>query len=102
MSGFTIANDRLAKIRIREKFYNSTFFCAKAPTDDKNGVIYNNFFVEPKEIYDKWPAHDDKIVLGNFKVKVGQEGIFGSSVGQLSVLFHCLQCHETDKFYRSV
>ena len=48
-------------------------------------------------MYDKCPTHDIKIVLMDFNVKVGQEGIFGPTVGQFD---NFAQRREADEFRR--
>ena len=58
----------IATIRIRAKLYNISLICAHAPTEEK---------AELEDVYDKCPAHDAKIVLGDFSAKVEWEGIFG-------------------------
>ena len=73
VSGLTPVTERIATIRIRVKFYNISLICAHAPTEEKEDGV--------KDVYDKCPAHDAKIVLGDFNLKVGREGIFGPTVG---------------------
>ena len=48
-------------------------------------MVKDAFYANLEDLYDKCPAHDIKIVLGDFNAKVGQEGIFGPTVGQFSL-----------------
>ena len=52
-----------------------------APTEAKHVAVKNAFYTNLENLCDKCPAHDIKIVFGDFNEKVGQEGIFGSTVG---------------------
>ena len=75
----------VAKIYIKAKFHNISLFCEHAPTELNNGAVKDAFYAN-LDLYDKCPAHDIKLVLGEFNPKAGQEGIFGSTVGQFSSL----------------
>ena len=79
-------NERLAKFRIKAKCHNISLIYAHAPTEDKDDAVKDAFYANLEDLYDKCPAHDIKIVLGDFNAKVGQEGIFGTTVGQFSLL----------------
>ena len=78
-------NERLPKIRIKANFHNISLICAHAPTEEKDGAVKDAFYAKLEDLYDKYPAHDIRIVLGDFNAKVGQEGIFGATVGQFSL-----------------
>ena len=73
------------KIRIKAKFHNISPICAHAPTEEKDDAVKNAFYTSLEDLYDKCPAHNIKIVFGGFNAKVGQEGIFGPTVGQFSL-----------------
>ena len=85
LSGFSPVNGSLAKIRIKIKFHNISLICEHAPTEEKDDAVKDAFYVNLEDLYVKCPAHDIKIVFGNFNAKVGQEGMFGSIVGQFSL-----------------
>ena len=84
VSRFTPMNERIATILIRTKFYIS-LICAQAPTKEKDSVVKDAFYAKLDFLHDKCTAYDAKINLGDFNVKVGREGIFGSTVGQFSL-----------------
>ena len=56
-----------------------------AATEEKDDAVKDAFYANLEDLFDKYPAHDIKIVLGDFNAKVGQEGIFGPTVGQFSL-----------------
>ena len=78
-------NERLAKIRIKVKFHNINLICAHASTEEKGNAVKFAFYANIENLYDKWPAHDIKIIVGDFNVKIGQEGISGPTVGPFSL-----------------
>ena len=67
--------ERIATVRIRAKFYNISLIWANAPTEEKDDVAEDAFYAKLDDEYDKCPARDAKIVLGDFNAKVGREGI---------------------------
>ena len=83
--GFTPVNERLAKIRIKAKFHNISLIYAHAPMEEKDDAVKDAFYANLADLYDKCPAHDIKVVLGDFNAKVRQEGIFGPAVGRFSL-----------------
>lgn len=85
VSHFTPINERLATIRITAKFFNISLICAHAPTEEKDDVAKDTFYAELDRAYGRCPSHDIKILLGDFNAKVGQEGIFGTTVGRFSL-----------------
>ena len=52
---------------------------------EKDDAVKDAFYANLEDLYDKCPVHDIKISLGDFNAKVGQEGIFGPTVGQFSL-----------------
>ena len=42
-------------------------------------MVKDAFYAKLEDVYGKYPAHNAKIVLGDFNAKVGWEGIFGST-----------------------
>ena len=87
--GFTSVNERIGTIRIRAKFYNISLICAHAPTEEKDDVVKDAFYAELEDVYDKCPAHDAKIVLGDFNAKVGRlsNNFCKSSLNLISIPF---------------
>ncbi|XP_073848775.1 uncharacterized protein [Musca autumnalis] len=85
VSSFTPVNERLAAIRIKAKFFNISFICAHAPTEEKDEQTKDVFYERLEETYDRCPAHDIKIILGDFNAKIGKENIFDPTVGKFSL-----------------
>ena len=90
VSGFTPVNKKLTKIRIKAKFHNISMIWAHAEShcpfsEEKDLAVKNAFYANLEDVYDKCLAHENKTVLGDFIEKVGQEGIFGPTVGQFSL-----------------
>ena len=82
VSGLTPVNKRLAKIRNKAKLHNISLICTHVPTKEKDNAVKDASYANLEDLYDKCPANDIKIVLGDFNAKVGQEGILGPTVGQ--------------------
>ena len=80
VSDFTPLNELLAKIRIKAKFHNISLICTQAAIEAKDDAVKDALYANLEKLYDKCPAHDIKIVLGDFNAKFGQEGIFGLTV----------------------
>jgi hypothetical protein len=52
-----------------------------APTEDKTDDIKDRFYEQPEQLFDKFPKHHTKMLLGNFNAEVGREDIFKPSIG---------------------
>jgi len=70
---FEPVSDRLCWIRVRGKFRNYSIINVHAPTEDKDDERKDKFYLELEIIYSRCPKHDIKMVLGDFKSKVGRE-----------------------------
>ena len=73
-------NQRLSKIRIKSKFQNISLISAYVSTQKKADAVKDAFYANLEDLYDKCPANE--IVLEDFIAMVGQEAIFGPTVGQ--------------------
>jgi len=78
-------NERLATIRVKAKYFYISLICVHAPTEEKDDGVKDAFYAELERAYERCPAYDIKIVLGDFNAKVGREGIFGPTVGRYSL-----------------
>ena len=85
VSDFTPLNELLAKIRIKAKFHNISLICTRATTKEKDDAVKDAFYPNLEDLHDKCPAHDIKIVLGDFNMKIRQEGMFCPTFGQFSL-----------------
>ena len=64
VSGFAPVNERLLKIRIKEKCHNISLICTQAPTKEKDNTVKNAFYANLEDLYGKCPAHNIKNVFG--------------------------------------
>ncbi|XP_055371661.1 craniofacial development protein 2-like [Condylostylus longicornis] len=83
--GFSPINERLAVIRIRAKFYNISLICAHSPTNEADDSVKEDFHDLLYKTYGDCPRYDAKILLGDFNAKIGQEEIFGKTIGAHSL-----------------
>ena len=80
---------------ISAKFYNINLNCAS--TEEKDDVVKDAFYAKLENVYDKCPAHDAKIVFGDFNAKYGREGIFGPTVGQFNLYEHYIHGYDAPR-----
>jgi hypothetical protein len=55
-----------------------------APCEDTSDDIKDSFYEELARVFDQFPRYDTKILLGDFKPKVGREDIFKPTIGNES------------------
>ncbi|CAG4950961.1 unnamed protein product [Parnassius apollo] len=79
--GFEPVNDRLCKIRIKGKLYNTTYVCAYSPTEDASDEDKEKFYEELHTLCSKVPKYDALCVLGDFNAKVGKENVYADVIG---------------------
>jgi exonuclease III len=73
--GFEPINERMCKLRIKDKFYNMTIISRYAPTEDKNkrnDEDVKRFYNKLSDVCDKTPRNDALILLGDFNAKIGE------------------------------
>ena len=70
-SALTPVNERLARMRIKPMLHNINLTCAHAPTEENDEAVKDAFYANLDVLYVKCPAHDIKVVLGDFNAKVG-------------------------------
>jgi hypothetical protein len=56
-----------------------------APTEDKDDDIKDSFYEVPEQVFDQFPRHRMKILVGDFKAEVGREDNFKSIIGNESL-----------------
>ena len=77
-------SDRLSYLILRGR-WNTIVLNAHAPTVDKDDLIKDSFYEELEQTFDHFPRYHMKILLGDFKAKVGQEDIFKPTIGTESL-----------------
>jgi hypothetical protein len=55
-----------------------------APCGDTSDDIKDSFYEKLTRVFEQFPAYDMKILLGDFKAKVGREDIFKPTIGNES------------------
>jgi hypothetical protein len=56
-----------------------------APTEDKMDDVKDRFYEELELVFDKFPKHHTKMLLGDFNAKVGREDTFQPTIGNESL-----------------
>jgi hypothetical protein len=79
------ADERICSLRMRGKFSNFTVILVHAPNREKNKLVEDSLYDKLNQIYQRIPAHDTKIIVGNFNTKIGREGIFKPVIGSWSL-----------------
>lgn len=87
--GFKPVCERLCSIRLSGKFFNTTFICGHAPTEETEDSKKDEFYGKLERMYDAAPRHDVKIILGDMNAKVGREEVFRNIIGRDSLHNEC-------------
>ena len=56
-----------------------------APSEEKSDQSKDSFYEELDQVFDHFPKHHKKILLGDFNAKVGREKIFKPTIGNESL-----------------
>jgi hypothetical protein len=87
--GFQPVNERMCTLRIRARFFNITFICIQAPTEEADDEDKESFYEKLEATYDWVPGHDVKIVLGDMNAKIGKEAVYRPTIGRYIVHNEC-------------
>jgi hypothetical protein len=60
-------SDRMLHITLMGHWCDTIGLNVHAPTEDKDNVIKNSFFVGLEEVFDQFPTYHMKILLGDFQ-----------------------------------
>jgi endonuclease/exonuclease/phosphatase family metal-dependent hydrolase len=82
---FEPVNERICKLRIRGRFYNTTLITVHAPTEEKDDAVKEKFYDDLENVVEKCQANDMKIILGDFNAQVGKENIYRGHIGKHSL-----------------
>jgi len=77
---FEAVFEKICTLRIRGKFNNFTIFSVHAPAGGKDELVYDKH----NQIYQRIPAHDTTVIVGDFNTKIGRE-VFKPVTGQCSM-----------------
>jgi endonuclease/exonuclease/phosphatase family metal-dependent hydrolase len=72
-------DERICPLRIRGKFNNFTIISVHTPVAEKG-----SFNDERNQIYQRIPAHDTTVIVGDFNTKIGRE-VFKPVTGKWSM-----------------
>ena len=78
-------SDRLSYIVLRGHWHNIIVVNAHAPSEEKSEESKDGFYVELEQVFDHFPKYHMKMLLGDFKAKVGRENIFKPTIRQVSL-----------------
>jgi hypothetical protein len=78
-------SDRMSYIILKVSWFHIIVLNVHAPTEDKADDVKNSFYKELERVFDKFPKHHMKILLGDFNAKVGREDIFKPTIGNESL-----------------
>ena len=56
-----------------------------APSEDKSDDSKDSFYEELEQVFDHFPTYHMKILIGDFKAKVGRKNIFKPTIGKESL-----------------
>ena len=83
---FTPINERIAKIKLKGRWFNITIITAHAPTEDKEDEEKDLFYSTLQEVYDNVSGHDIRMIIGDMNAKVGKESeTFHPAIGRQSL-----------------
>ncbi|XP_068082863.1 craniofacial development protein 2-like [Anabrus simplex] len=80
---FKPVNERICTLRMKAPFFNITFVCVFAPTEEAEEK--DMFYGQLEQEIECIPRQDVKIILGDFNAKVGKEEAYRETVGKESL-----------------
>ena len=86
---FTPIDDRMCKIRLKGKFYNTTIFSVYAPTEQADQDTKEQFYAKLHHELETSPGYDVKIICGDLNAKIGRELEFIATIGNQSLHEQC-------------
>ena len=72
---------RVSYIVLRGRWCNVIVLNVHAPSEDKSDDSKDSFYKELEQVFDHFPRHHMKILLGDFNAKVGRENISNQQLG---------------------
>lgn len=82
---FRAVDERLCVLRIKGRFKNFSLINVHAPHNERPETDKDEYYEALTNAYDRCPAHDVKIVLGDFNAKVGKEEVYRPTIGKYSL-----------------
>jgi hypothetical protein len=78
-------SDKMSYIILRGLWCYIIVLNGHAPREGKTDDVKDSFYEELELVFDKFPKHHMKILLGDFNAKVGREDIFKPTIGDESI-----------------
>jgi len=78
-------SDKVSYIVLRGCWCNIIVLNVHAPSEDKSDDSKDSFYEELEQVFDHFPRHHMKILLGDFNAKVRRENIFKPTTGNESL-----------------
>ena len=78
-------SDRVSYIVLRGRWSNIIVLNVNAPSEEKSDELKDSFYEELEQVFNHFPKHHMKILLGDFNSKVGREKIFKPTIGNESL-----------------
>jgi exonuclease III len=75
-------NERIRKLRLKDKYNNITLINVYAPTQDHTEEIKEQFYNNLQYLLDKTPKNDIIIILGTVNAQLGKERSYNKVTGQ--------------------
>jgi hypothetical protein len=85
ITDFEPVNDRTYKIRVKLKFYNLALISIHAPTEEKEDLVKEHFYMSLEKVCDTIPNYDMKVILGDFNAKVRKGNCWYPACGRYSL-----------------
>jgi hypothetical protein len=85
---FEAADERVCSLRLRGKFNNFAVILVHAPNKEKDNLVNDPLYNKLNKLYQRIPAHDTNIIVGNFNTKIGREAIFKPVIGSRAYMKH--------------
>ncbi len=82
---FRKVNERMSVLRTKGRFKNYSIINVHAPHNEALNADKDAYCELLGKIYDEMPAHDVKVVIGDFNAKVGKEEVFRPTIGKYSL-----------------
>jgi len=70
---------------VRGKLNNFTIIFVRAPTEERDKLVKDSFYDKLNQIYQRIPAHDTEIIVGDFNAKSAREEVFKLDIGKCSL-----------------
>jgi hypothetical protein len=77
---FEAVNERICSLKMKEKSNNFPILIHTLEPEE-NELVKDPFYDTLNHIYQRIPAHDTKIIVGNCNAKIGREAVFKPVTG---------------------